>query len=404
METILQQATHAHQQAAKEGRSIVYPNQKYAADKAIQYLLTDGTPLVNLIAQPGVGKTGTFLEIAIQATTHPDPTKRIAVDDLFIITGMSDKDWHRQTSQRMLPVFQHRVFHRNHLIDEAKRYMASSRSNRLPKLIIIDESHIAAKPRMTIHTFLATLAGSSPDYPIHPTSLIHSKMAILAVSATPGAILKVPLTGWNKTYHRVVTIQPGDAYHGVAHMLKHKRLFKTGNLEDPTYLKQVIRILHSFRENRFHIFRQTTGCHDLYTQFTQLTKTRLLGWKVIRHDATSRVSHMDEMLTTQPAQPTIIIIKGFWRASKRLTQDWIGLTYDPPVTRVNVSAVIQGLVGRFCDNSRPRWIGVHTIRDPVHLVPAGAVRTYLRWIHSSFKKDDGGIRKAYLATTSKDQV
>jgi hypothetical protein len=399
METILKQAAHAHQQAAKEGRSIVYPNQKRAADKAIQYLLMDGTPFVNLIAQPGVGKTGTFLEIAIQATTHPDPTRRIAVDDLFIITGMSDTDWYRQTSQRMLPAFRHRVFHRNHLIHEATRYNASDRPATAPKLIIIDESHIAAKPGMTINTFLTALAGCKPDSPIHPTSLFRSNMAILAVSATPGAILKIPLTKWKKIHHRVVTIRPSDAYHGVAHMLTHKRLFKTGNLEDPTYLKQVIRILHSFREHRFHIFRQTTGCCELYPLFTQLTKTHLIGWNVIRHDATSRVSRMDHMLTTQPAQPTIIIIKGFWRASKRLTQDWIGLTYDPPVTRVNVSAVIQGLIGRFCDNSRPRWIHNHKIQQPVHLVPAGAVRTYLKWIHSSFTHDDGGIRKTYLATT-----
>jgi len=400
METILTQAKEAHQLAADEGRAIVYPNQKDAADKAVQYLLMDGTPLVNLIAQPGVGKTGTFLEVAIQATTHPDPSRRIAVDDLFIITGMSDTDWLTQTMGRMLPAFRPRVFHRNQLVTEATRYAGSGRPSWLPKLIIIDESHIAAKPGMTIHTFLATLAGCDPARPIHPTNLTSVNMTVLAVSATPGAILKAPLEGWGKTYHRVVAIRPGDAYHGVAHMLKHKRLYKTGDLKDDDYLHQVIHILTTaFHENRYHIFRQTTGCHDLYDQFTQLTTTRLIGWNVIKHDAEHRVRDMDTLIATQPDQPTIIVIKGFWRASKRLCQDWVGVTYDPPVSRVNVSAVIQGLVGRFCDNSQPRWLGIDSIRDPVHLVPGGAVQTYLKWVASGFVEDDGGIKKTYLTTT-----
>lgn len=399
METILAQAKEAHQVAADEGRAIVYPNQKAAADKATRYLLMDGTPLVNLIAQPGVGKTGTFLEVAIQATTHPDPARRIAVQDLFIITGMSDTDWLNQTKERMLPEFQPRVFHRNQLVTEAIRYAGSGRPSWLPKLIIIDESHIAAKPGMTIHTFLATLAGCDPAVPIQPSHLIRSQIAVLTVSATPGAILKAP-AGWGKIFHRVVPITPGDSYHGVAHMLKHKRLYKTGDLHDDEYLNKVLQILTTaFHENRYHIFRQTTGCHDLYDQFTQLTTTRLIGWKVIKHDAQNRVRDMDTLLTTQPDQPTIIIIKGFWRASKRLCQDWVGVTYDPPVSRVNVSAVIQGLVGRFCDNSKPRWLGIDTIRDPVHLVPSGAVQTYLKWIASGYTTDDGGIKKTYLAQT-----
>lgn len=396
MEAILSQADHAHKQAAMEGTQIVYPNQKHAADRAIKYLLMDHTPLVNLVAQPGVGKTGTFLEVAIQATTFPDPARRIDIEDLFIITGMSDTDWLKQTTDRMLPAFRPRVFHRNQLITEAQRYAGSGRNTR-NILIIIDESHIAAKPGMTIHQFIATLAGSSTHTPIHPTDLTNAHISIMAVSATPGAILKAPMTGWDKIFHRVVAIKPADTYHGVQHMLKQKRLYKTGILQGE-FLQKVCQIMtHGFAENRFHIFRQTTGCVDLYDLFTQLTSTTLAGWNVIKHDATSRVQNMDRILQTQPEAHTIIIIKGFWRASKRLCQDWIGLTYDPPVTRVNVSAVIQGLVGRFCDNSQPRWMDDYSIRPPVHLVPPGAVQTYLRWILSGFKHDDGGIRNTYIS-------
>jgi hypothetical protein len=397
METILTQAKFAHHQAAMQGTQIVYPNQKHAADRAIQFLLMDRTPLVNLVAQPGVGKTGTFLEVAIQATTFPDPARRVAVEDLFIVTGMSDTDWLKQTTDRMLPVFRPRVFHRNQLIHEATRYAGSGRKGR-NVLIIIDESHIAAKPGMTIHQFIATIAGSSVDEPIQPTDLTKAHITILAVSATPGAVLKAPMTGWHKMFHRVVAIKPAETYHGVAHMLKHRRLYKTDSLNGD-FLHKVCHIMtHGFDEKRFHIFRQTTGCADLYDLFTQLTHTTLSGWNVIKHDAVCRVKAMDTLLQTQPERPTIIIIKGFWRASKRLCQDWIGLTYDPPVTKVNVSAVIQGLVGRFCDNSSPRWLTDSSIRPPIHLVPKGAVQTYLRWIVSGFKENDGGIRKTFIAT------
>ena len=390
------QADRAHAQAHKRGECIVYPNQKKAADRAVRYLIGKNVPLVNLIAQPGVGKTGTFLEVAIQATTHKDDHCRIRTSDLFICTGMSDNDWSKQTSQRMLPAFRDRVFHRNTLLNEAKRYYDKGNT---PKLIIIDESHIATKPGMTVHTFINKIAKLPDDTPITPQRLLDANIRILAVSATPGAVLREPADTWDKAHHRIVSIQPADTYHGVEHMLKSKRLFKTGSIDDDKYLTQIASIMaNSFGEKRYHIFRQSVSTGDLYEKFTRLIQhhTHLREFQVIRHDSEDRVAHMDTILRTQPDKHTIIVIKGFWRASKRLCQDWVGVTYDPPVVKVNVSAVIQGLVGRFCDNSKPRWLGVDTIRDPIHLVPTGAVSTYLEWVHSGYKTDDGGIRKSFM--------
>lgn len=398
MEIVRTQAQQAHAQAQVNGQPIVYPNQKTAADQVIQYIIKEGTPLVNLIAQPGVGKTGTFLEVAIQATTHPDPARRIDVEDLFIITGMSDTDWVKQTTQRMIPVFRPRVFHRTQLIREATRYVSSNRPRTAPKLIIIDESHIAAKPGMTIHSFINTIIQDiSTTSDIQPHHLTDNQVYILAVSATPGAMLAYPLVNWHKALHRYVTIVPSHSYHGFRHMIQQRRVYKSKSLENTSFQRTLFAKMRHFREPRYHIFRQTTGGSiNFYEHLLRLTETELSGWRVLKHDATSRISKIDAMLNTPPPTHTIIIIKGFWRASKRLTQDWIGITYDPPVTRVNVSAVIQGLIGRFCDNSTPRWLHNPDIQSPIHIVPDGAVRQYLRWIDSEFKESDGGIRHTFI--------
>ena len=178
---------------------------------------------------------------------------------------MSDVDWMNQTKQRMLPIFRDRVFHRPQLISEATRYAGSTTS---PKLIIIDESHIATKPGMTVHSFISILAGSPITQLITPQILIDANISILAVSATPGDILTRPLTTWDSLYHKVVTITPPPTYHGIHHMLKHKRIYKSMPLTDETFTNTLIHtMLHAFNTPRYHIFRQNPT-YDIYDAFS----------------------------------------------------------------------------------------------------------------------------------------
>lgn len=405
--TIIDQVKTFKTEAEASGKCLVYPNQKEAADEAVKHLIEYKTPLVNLIAQPGVGKTGTFLEVAIQATTHAKPSSRVKISDLFIITGMSDTDWIRQTTSRMIPAFRSRVFHRNSLLAEAKRYTGRSFAR---KLIILDESHIATKPGMTIHAFIAALIGiKTLTSPITPDDLLENNISILAVSATPGVMLRFPMNHWlDKELHHVITIQPGKDYHGIEYMLENERLYDTDMLElgDPRtgFLEKLIRKMATwFGENRYHIFRCNTACgEDPFEIMSRMANTNPLmkGWKILHHDSKRRLLNIDTMLKTQPKQQTIIVIKGFWRASKRLSQDWVGITYETPsgryTGRPNVSAIIQGLIGRFCDNSKPRWIADPTIKEPIHFTTMSAIYQYLEWIHTEYVSRDGASNTKYF--------
>ena len=47
---------------------------------------------------------------------------------------------------------------------------------------------------------------------------------------------------------------------------------------------------------------------------------------------------------------TIIFIKGFWRASKRISMKHIGATYEPIPIQRDISVTAQSLTARFCNN------------------------------------------------------
>ena len=50
-----------------------------------------------LVVHPGSGKTGTFLNVAYKYSTHLDNQFMIPYKKVFILTGMSDIDWEKQT-------------------------------------------------------------------------------------------------------------------------------------------------------------------------------------------------------------------------------------------------------------------------------------------------------------------
>jgi hypothetical protein len=118
---------------------LVFDNQKEAAME-IQRLFELGISAVTLLALPQVGKTGVMVQLAFLMATHADEKLIIGHKNIFIITGMSDKDWLTQTKDNFPDAFEH-IYTRS----------GFNKLNNLEHvrdaLFIIDECHIAVEEK-----------------------------------------------------------------------------------------------------------------------------------------------------------------------------------------------------------------------------------------------------------------
>ena len=314
--------------AEKKGKPYVYPNQK---EKGIEihtaFLM--GVSLVMLIASPQWGKTGCATYLMYLMTTHNDEETMIHPDNVFIITGMSDKDWREQTQVRMLPIFRVRVYHRNDL-----HKMINEIRNKRDCLIIIDECHFGTGTEQTLHDCLR----ASGLLDLH--TLIQNNIKILCISATPGNTL-VDAERWGSEHQKTIIAECGPKYTSFRTLLDENRVKSTIDLKDKDEVKQMLDDIEKrWTTPRYHIIRSSDAQLKVLKQ--QVIKR---GYLSSIHNSSNRITKetLDMMLSTQPAKHHFIYIKSFWRAAKTLPDTYIGICYEKTA---DYTVASQGLGGR----------------------------------------------------------
>ena len=364
-----------------EACELVYENQKEAAVEICRELLDKGKTVVTLIAEPQVGKTGTFLETAYLACTHPNDEYIVDPNNVFIITGMSDTDWQKQTKNDMLEPFMNRVYHRGRLNTRDRQDgFYTNLAHARDALLIFDECHIGAEKNHQISGMLRTL--KLLDLAV----LKERNIKLLEVSATPGATLRDTLA-WGEDNHSIVILKSSEAYTGFRHFIKEKRLHESYDLTEENELEKLFAFIkNTFPEPHWHVIRlpsksrKNSGLEDTVMGICAREK-----WTVMNHSAVDRIDDLDYHMSTRPKAHTILLIKEFWRAGKRLNDTYIGIGHDAPTGDVNVAA--QGLAGRFCGNDKKRGAGA-----PHVFTNVGLINQYLAWIDA---KGDFTKVKAY---------
>jgi hypothetical protein len=366
-----------------EDREIVYENQKTAAVEICQELFEKDKTVVTLIAEPQVGKTGTFLETAFLACTHPSDTHIVNPKNVFIITGMSDTDWQKQTKNDMLEPFRNRVYHRGRLNTKDRQDgFYTNLANAEDALLIFDECHIGAEKDHQISAMLRHLG-------LLDLSVLKKRnIKLLEVSATPGATLRDTLA-WGEENHSIVILKSSEAYTGFRHFIKEKRLHESYDLTDEEELNKLIAFISdTFVEPHWHVIRLPSKSRknsELEAKIMCICARE--GWTAMNHSAVDRIDDLDYHMSTRPRKHTILLIKEFWRAGKRLNDTYIGIGHDAPTGDVNVAA--QGLAGRFCGNDKKRGLGA-----PHVFTNVGLINQYLDWIDA---KGDFSKVKTYTS-------
>jgi hypothetical protein len=344
-----------HDIKAKRGSTneLVYPNQAEAAISIIDEFFNKDKVLVTLIAPPQVGKTGTFLQVAFLACTHPDDKSIMDPRDVFIITGMSDRDWQTQTENDMLEAFKRRVYHRGRLhtkdLEDGFNTNLSLAEN---ALIIIDECHIGTEKQHMMSDCLRSLGLLNIE------TLRKRKIKILEVSATPGATLYDSIE-WGPTNHSVVLLNPSSSYIGFKHFIRENRIHNSLDLTKTEGLESLATFIKGhFPTPHWHIIRMPAKSRSNPTFEENMKKLCIReGWRSTKHSANDRIGDIDHHLKGEPPQHAFIIIKEFWRAGKRFDDSFIGIVHEPRTTSRDTNVTAQGLAGRLCGNDKKSGTG-----------------------------------------------
>jgi hypothetical protein len=366
IERITMEFRHMNDELLENGRQLVYENQEEAAFQCFEHF-KNGAQVVSLVAQPGTGKTGTIHKLMIFFAIGT-PEMRTLCEDMFLACGMSEIGWVEQTKMSIISSFRDNVFHRmnfNSKLDSLRK----ARNG----LLSTDECHIASGKNMTISKSLKEVG-------LLDVNVLESRnMRLLEVSATPEGV-QHDLRQWGDKA-KIVMLKPGTKYKGFQHMLDDDRIMNAPDIDTydkVLYFLKYIEIRYVETTPKFVLIR--TENSELRELIRKACKT--LRWnKPISHDSDKRVTNIDNMMSTPPSRHTVILVKSFWRASKRVIYNNVGATYEKTKKR-DTTSTSQGLTARFCNTFEYTGDQVDVKFRPIHFCDKGAIEQYLAWFNS----------------------
>lgn len=376
--------TMAERKKRQKNEEFVYPNQKEAALKCVE-AFQSGITQVCLVAQPGTGKTGASLEIMHLLTTHINDDDCILKENLWILSGMNDKEWAKQYFKNMIKSFRDHIHHRGNLMKNKNEISQIQEG-----LLITDECHIASGKQMTVSKMLREAGLTDMD------TIVARKMKMLDISATPEAVsFDLHSPGW-RDKSRIIKLEPGPIYKGFQHMLDENRILDAPEILTMEIALQILSMFQTRYEGTTKKYFPFRIRGEAAKGFVHAAITRL-GWTFIEHDSSTsddkngpkyydasgeEISKIDHMMLTAPEQQhTIIFVKEFWRASKRLVRKHVGGSFVSKPKTQNTTAASQDLVARFCDNYNYDGDQIDPNYRPIHYTDKNAIEEYLNWFN-----------------------
>ncbi len=323
------------------GKSCIYENQELIASQVISNFKNRKILNILVIAPTQSGKTGSMLSLIkniLEDSTNPTP-----VDNIYLITGLSSREWKEQTKERM-PSFIN-VYHRSELpmtfFEEIK--------NKKNVFLIIDEVQVAAQKDQTIYK-----AFNNADL-LNKCNLYNRDIKIVEFTATPDGTI-YDLMEWGNASCKILA-EPGDGYISSYDLLKQGRIKQSRDLcgynkntqqvdnKVIENIKEIRQDIKTFNQPCFHIIRTRNGSNqDITVQnFKQVFND---SYDFINYDRESEYDDINKILINKPRVHTFVFIKEMCRCAKTLSKTYIGILYDRHTKCPDDAVVIQGLVGR----------------------------------------------------------
>jgi hypothetical protein len=205
--------------AAAKGAELYYKPQEDVARHIVSNINNQHIVLTLVLAPCQAGKTG-CITATIDALLISK--SKIDMNNIFVISGLSDNEWRQQTQSR-LPISDKNIFHRGQL-----KAMKDKLNNLKNAVIFIDECQIATKSDQTMADIFHQCNLKDVEY------LKENNINVVELSATPNRTLD-DLELWNGFSNKII-MKTDEKYNGHKHMLDNNMVFEAEDLyidDDP---------------------------------------------------------------------------------------------------------------------------------------------------------------------------
>jgi hypothetical protein len=334
----------------------IYENQIRIGSKVSEtFINNDGSPTEVLyamvVAKTQSGKTGSMLEVIGRAVNEGG----VSPDNIFIITGLSSKDWKESTKKVFPQIIHSNILHNN----DVRQTLALNLNGKQKVLIIIDELHMASSRNQTIAGVLKECKFHDPEY------CYENDIRIVEYSATPDGVLKDRLK--NDERSRRIFAEDGDEYTSCFDLLEQGRVFQSKDLSEGNNVLNLLKhITKKYNTPKYHIIR--TATKNPKKDKTEENLKILPDFEVSEYNMNTSgdISDLNNLIKDPPPKHTIIIVKEMLRCAKVLYKPHIGVVYERICKNVNDSAIIQGLLGRVTGYKVPNDISIFTNIDTIN--------------------------------------
>ena len=354
-----------------EASKPIYPEQMLCALMAFIWLYTGTSKRVwvHVAAEMQAGKSGVMA--ALIRMVYSNIVKLgVAPHKVFVLTGMSDNAWVKQTKNRLPDVFRRNVWHNAQLVKvQTALKMLHERNDLRNLLFLVDESQIASGSSncMSTHVYAALRK-------LCPVSEWTARgIRFVTVSATdPAKVLEM-----DGESSRTVRLFTTDQYQSVEKLNTSGRiryLEVTGEVHTEKGMKSLREDVNSFSGPRYHLIRPRPSKHEAVkaTLLATFPGCTIVEWdskrKQRKHDdastAESQMDDINDLLEKDPVVHTFVLLKNMFYAAKTMNDKHVGVAYDR--LSIKDETNLQGLLGRLCGYEKSTDTVVYTSEATVN--------------------------------------
>ena len=282
------------------------------------------------------GKTGCMTALILYYILN----NTIPIEHIYIITGLSDKEWKKDTKNRMPESINQRVFHRANL---NKAFLKDIRGKK-NVLIIMDEIQIACKEEQTIYKVFKEAKFYDLDY------LLDNDIKMVQFSATPDGHIN-DIADW-KHHSEKVKLEPGVNYYGPKEAIQQGRVRQYKCLTNRENVLELKDVVEKFVEPRYHLIRcpnkrETSIGSNNQDKVISNFKSVFEKEYIYNFDYLKvKKGDINDVLKNNPTKHTFIFYCEILRCAKTQIKTFIGISYERLSTTTNDSSILQGSFGR----------------------------------------------------------
>jgi hypothetical protein len=318
---------------------------------------------VHLAAEMQAGKTG-VVSALLRLMFSNHSSIGITPDRVFVLTGMSDNAWTKQTKERLPAYVRDGVAHSGGFSAIVKKLKEFAKQDYLENILIVfDESHIASlarnRPNRLIYDEVASLCPRE--------KWVERNIHFLTISATDPA--KSSISSENQSMSKVVRLLTNDAYQSVeilsaAERIRYNNNF--GDLNEARGMAELKKAVNGFPP-LFHILRPRVSKQK---EVENLLRANFPGCVVIPWDSariesedSSIPEDINDLLEVTPEVHTFILLKNMFYASKTMVDTNVGILWDRTGGKDDTN--LQSLLGRALGYGKSKRTIVYTSKETV---------------------------------------